>query len=87
MRGVRRRSTVGIGVKLAIVIGRRIHRQSKGMGRLQAGALLGFLDAIGDRAEGDAGEDRDDPYDHEKFDKGETASIERMSGTTEETVG
>jgi hypothetical protein len=36
--------------------------------------MLGLLDTIGDRAEGDTGQDGDDSYDHEKFDEGETAS-------------
>jgi len=48
--------------------------------------MLGLLDAIGNRAEGDTGQNGDDPNDHEEFDEGETASTGRVSGTTEETV-
>jgi hypothetical protein len=48
--------------------------------------MLGLLDTVGDWAEGDTGQDGDDPDDHKKFNKGETASTGRVSGTTEETV-
>ena len=48
--------------------------------------VLGLLDAIGNRAEGDTGQDGDNPYDHQKFDEGETAST-CASGTAEkETI-
>ena len=53
------------------------------MGLLQTRALLGLLDAIGDRAERNAGQDRNDPDDHEEFHEGEAASREGTSGTTE----
>ena len=65
-----------IGIDLAVIIGSGEHRQTDGVRGLEAGALLGFLDAIGDRAEGDTGQNGDDPNDHEEFDEGETASFE-----------
>ena len=53
------------------------------MGLLQTRALLGFLDAVGDRAKSDTREDGDDADNDKEFIEGETASIKKASGTTE----
>jgi hypothetical protein len=46
--------------------------------------MLRLLDAIGYRAKGDTGQNGDDPYDHEEFNEGETASAGISSGAEEE---
>ena len=44
--------------------------------------MLRLFDTISYRAEGDTGQNGDDPNDHEEFNEGETASI-GSSGTNE----
>jgi hypothetical protein len=56
------------------------------VGDLNRGAFLRLLDAAGDRAEGDPGQDGNDPNDHKEFDEGETASICARGTTKVEAV-
>jgi hypothetical protein len=51
---------------------------------LHGRVMLRLLDAIGYRAKGDTGQNGDDPYDHEEFNEGETASAGISSGAEEE---
>jgi len=57
-----------------------------GAGGLEAGAFLGIFQAVGDRAEGNAGENRDNSYNHKELDKSETAPAGSARGLEMETV-